>query len=135
MSLWLVIGLLLLMVEVITTTFFVIFFGLAALTLAVFLYFFSFSMAAQIAIFSVISLLYFFVGKKLIKKFKSPTQIEQDDVIGSVAVVCDNADPNHYTKVLIGDTIWSAHTKYPLIKGQKVKVVSVKNLIVEVEPL
>jgi membrane protein implicated in regulation of membrane protease activity len=41
MSLWLVIGLLLLMVEVITTTFFVLFFGLAALSVAVFLYFFS----------------------------------------------------------------------------------------------
>lgn len=135
MSLWLVIGLLLLMAEVITTTFFVLFFGLAALSVAVFLYFFSFSMATQIAIFSILSLIYFFVGKKLIKKMRGPIQIDQDDVIGAVGIACDKADPNHYAKVMIGDTIWSAHTKYPLIKGQKVKIVSVKNLIVEVEPL
>lgn len=134
MNLWIFIGLVLLALEIFTTTFFLLFFGIAALVVAFLVFLFPLSMPVQIGIFSALSLLFFLFGKKVIKK-KSSGLPDQDDLIGKNGIALESIDKAGSLRVVVGDTHWQAFSKSPIKKGSYVKIVSISNLTLEVEPL
>jgi membrane protein implicated in regulation of membrane protease activity len=135
MDIWILIGILLLALEIFTTSFFLLFFGLAALVVALLLLFFSIPLSIQILIFTALSALFFFVGKKIIKTIKKSDDEVPDTIINQVGQTLTCSNENGYLKVMIGDTIWNAKSNTFLKKGQQVRVVALNNLTAEVEPL
>jgi len=134
MLIWLFIGIALLFIELLTLSFFIIFFGLAALTLAAILVFTALTLPWQIFIFSAVTLLYFALGKNLLKK-KNPSTVDQDQLIGTIATVVQPIFPKDAGKVLVGDTLWNATSSVALQKGSKVRIVAVSSLTLEVTPV
>lgn len=134
MLFWLFIGIALLLLELLTLSFFLIFFGVAALTVAVFLFLFSIALPWQIFLFSSLSLVYFIIGKRFLKK-KGKSSKEEDLLIGAIGTVIEPIDPKDIGKVLVGDTTWNAISPSPLQKGDKVRIVALNGLTLEVFPL
>jgi membrane protein implicated in regulation of membrane protease activity len=134
MLFWIFIGIALLLLELLTLSFFIVFFGIAALSVALIVAFISLNLAWQIFIFSALSLVYFILGKKFLKKTVKSLK-EQDLVIGSIGVVTQTIHLNDVGKVLVGDTHWNAISTSSLQKGDKVRIVAVNSLTLEVVPL
>lgn len=135
MQMWIIIGFILLSLEIISFSFFLIFFGLAAFFVAGLLMFFSISLPVQIFLFSLFSAIFFFAGKRAIKNKKKDDTTLTDEMIGKIAIAQEDAKDHSYLKVMIGDTLWQAYTKEPVKKGQQVKVTNSKNLTVEITSL
>ena len=134
MLFWLFIGIALLLLELLTLSFFLVFFGVAALTIALLICCVALSLPWQIFCFSALSLLYFALGKNFLKKTGKSFK-EQDLVIGSIATVTKTIHINDVGKVLVGDTLWNATSRAALQKGDKVRIVAVNGLTLEVLPL
>ncbi len=135
MNNWILLGIALLVLELLSFSFFLIFFGLGALFVALILLFYPLSLPWQILLFSISSSIFFVIGKSIIKKFRHQQSVDQDDMIDQLAIALEDGDADSFLKVMIGDTIWRAHTNLPISKGQKAKVVSIHNLTVEINPL
>lgn len=131
---WLFIGIALIFFELMTLSFFLLFFGLAALTVAAALAFLLIPLVWQIFLFSVLALIYCLIGKTLAKK-KSCCLQETDYLVGTQATVISNICPKNSGTVLVGDTLWMAKSSFTLQKGDKVHIVSVIGLTLEVAPL
>jgi len=134
MLFWIFIGIALLFVELLTLSFFIIFFGIAALSVALVLSLFALTLPWQIFVFSILSLLYFVIGKKVLPK-KGKSVKEEDLLIGSIGIVQETIKAKDSGKVLVGDTLWSATSSISLQKGDKVRIVAVQGLTLEVFPL
>ncbi len=134
MLFWIFIGIALLFVELLTLSFFIIFFGIAALSVALVLSLFALTLPWQIFVFSILSLLYFVIGKKVLPK-KGKSVKEEDLLIGSIGIVQETIKAKDSGKVLVGDTLWSARSSISLQKGDKVRIVAVLGLTLEVFPL
>jgi membrane protein implicated in regulation of membrane protease activity len=137
MYLWICIGVVLLILEILTSTFFILFFGLAALSIALLLCFIIIPLHVQVLIFACISLLYVAFLRKALKHKKQRTSLLQidEEFLGKPAFVHESILPNFPGKVLIGDTLWKATSSQQIPKGGKVKIISQNNLTVEVEIL
>ncbi len=137
MYLWICIGVILLILEILTSTFFVLFFGLAALSTALLLCFIIIPLHVQVLIFACISLLYVaFLRKALNHKKRQPSLPQNDEeFLGKLALVYESISRNSPGKVLIGDTLWKATSSQEIPKGGKVKIISQNNLTVEVKIL
>jgi len=135
MYLWICIGVILLILELLTSTFFILFFGLAALNVAMILYFIMVPLHVQVLIFACISLLYVAFLRKVLKHKKKQTSSLQlnEEFLGKPALVHESISPNFPGKVLVGDTLWTATSTQEISKGKKVKIISQNNLTVEVE--
>ena len=135
MNNWILLGIILLALELLSFSFFLVFFGLGALLVALILVFYPLSLAWQILIFSVSSTLFFLIGKLIIKKYRHENALDQDDMVNKIAIALEDAEAGAYLKVMIGDTVWKAHTEAPIRKGQQAKVKSIDNLTAEIKPL
>lgn len=134
MLFWLFIGIALLLLELLTLSFFLIFFGVAALTVALFLSLFFLTLPWQIFVFSALSLVYFIIGKRFFKK-KEVSAKEEDLLVGTTGTVIEPIHPKDIGKVLVGDTLWNATSPASLQKGDKVRIVALNGLTLEVFPL
>jgi membrane protein implicated in regulation of membrane protease activity len=135
MDIWILIGVILLALEIFTTSFFLIFFGIAALVIALILFFVPLSVPFQITLFTALSILFFILGKKIIKKKRPHDDHLKDDIIDKVGEALQDCKEDSYLRVLVGDTIWNAKTQGPVKKGQKIQVIGIENLTLEVKPL
>lgn len=136
MLLWILIGVSLLVLEILSSTFFILFFGLAALSIAGLLFFTFFAMHYQVLGFALLSFLYLVIFRKLLKLKKKKTQYDLSlQLIGEIALASEEISPQKIGKVLIGDTLWSATSSVVIKKGEKVTIVAQNNLTVEVKPL
>ncbi len=132
---WISIGILFLTLEILTTSFFLIFFGIAALIVALIVFYFSISLSSQILLFTFIAFLLLFLGRKVFKKTTFESSFEPDILINQTAIVLEDCIGEQDVKVMVGDTVWTAHAKTALKKNQKVKIVSILNLTLEIQPL
>ena len=134
MSLWICIGALLLIIEMLSATFFMLFFSLAAFSTALILYCITLPLHFQILAFSLLTALYFLFLRKVFRRKKVAVQID-NDLLHRKAIVHEAITPSRPGKVLIGDTLWVATSSQTLIQGQSVKILSLNNLTVEVQAL
>ncbi|HQL49912.1 MAG TPA: NfeD family protein [Kiritimatiellia bacterium] len=135
---WLYAGVALMLIEVMTPGLVSLFFGLAALTLALIVW-----LAPELAqgwqwiLFSVLSVLYIVLLRKSLKSvFSGAREISDnpdDALTGKLAVVTQSIAPNRPGRVELGGTTWNAEAECELAAGASVRVTGKKNLTVSVE--
>ena len=133
---WLSLGLILGVAEMVAPGFFLMWLGLAALTVGVLDYFLPITVAYQVAMFAILSVLAVFAGKK----FLQDNPIESDDpklndrgarLAGEIVTVVE-AISNGNGRVKVGDSVWSARGTNAA-EGSQVRVTGADGAVLLVE--
>ena len=136
---WLALGLALVVAELATPSgFFIIFFGVAALTVGVLA---GLNMAGttwvQWLLFSVLSIAYVLVFRgRLQTKVQIPPPHDVDSLIGGLAIVQERLLPGVVGRVELRGSMWSARntSQVTLDAGQRARVAAVDGLTLTVIP-
>ena len=142
-TIWLLIGLLLSLLELIIPGTYLIWFGFAAFAMSIMaLYTTALSLTSQLlwyALFSTISaLIGLLVYRFIFKRTQTPKEYQNlnnsaQQFVGRKVTVAEDTEDNQ-TKVKIGDSYWLAYTEKPFKKGDSAKIIGVKdNLILIIE--
>lgn len=133
---WLSLGLLLGVAEMVAPGFFLMWLGLAALIVGGLDYFLPITVAYQVAMFAILSVLTVFAGKK----FLHDNPIETQDAMlndrgarltGEIVTVVE-AITNGHGRVKVGDSVWSARGVDAAI-GSRVRVTGADGAVLLVE--
>jgi len=133
---WLSLGLLLGVAELVAPGFFLMWLGLAALIVGGLDYFLPITVAYQVAMFAILSVLTVFAGKKFLQK----NPIETEDaklndrgarLTGEIVTVVE-AITNGNGRVKVGDSVWSARGVDAAI-GSRVRVAGADGAVLLVE--
>ena len=133
---WLSLGLLLGVAEMVAPGFFLMWLGLAALIVGGLDYFLPITVAYQVAMFAILSVLTVFAGKK----FLQDNPIETEDaklndrgarLTGEIVTVVE-AITNGNGRVKVGDSVWSARGVDAAI-GSRVRVTGADGAVLLVE--
>ena len=134
---WLAGGLVLLVIEVVTPSgFFVMFFGLGALTVGVLV---SFGVAgdawAQWLIFTILSVVYLLLFRGRMHGLAKPPG-DIDTLIGELAIPRERIQPGHIGRVDLRGVLWNGRNDASVFvePGQRCRVTGVDNLVVFVQP-
>jgi inner membrane protein len=136
---WLALGLTLVVAELATPSgFFIIFFGLAALTVGILA---GLNMAGTVwvqwLLFSVLSIVYVLVFRgRLQTKVQIPPATNVDSLIGGLAIVQERLLPGVVGRVEVRGSMWSARntSTVTLDAGQRARVATVDGLMLTVVP-
>lgn len=136
---WLAGGLILLVVELVTPSgFFVMFFGLGALTVGVMTRLgFAGEPWAQWLIFTVASIVYLLLFRGRLKnRLAVPARAEVDTLVGELATPRERIPPGEVGRVELRGAAWNARndTAQPIEPGQRCRVSRVDGLLVFVHP-
>ena len=138
--LWLYIGVACMLLEILMPGFVIFFFGLAAATVGLikFAFFESFTLTAQFAAFSILSILYIAVLRRWLKNIFLGDTVETvgtlaGEFIGRTGKVTVAIKPPASGRVEIGDAEWQAVADSEIGEGALVKVVSQQNITMKVE--
>ncbi len=135
---WATIGLILTIFELFVPGAYLIWFGLASFVVSAYVWYTNVGITDQLLVFAIFSAIFAFFGLYVYKLIfgQAKTDDQHKDLndpakqyIGRVVTLTKNVDDNN-TKVKIGDTVWLAHCKQNLKKGEKAKVVGVKDGVV-----
>ena len=137
---WFILGIVLMLLELLSPGFVIFFFGLAAATVALFVWLVpGFGAYWQLAAFSVFSILYLVALRRWVKSVfmgeKGGAADADDEFAGRVGRVIERVRPEAPGRVLVGDAEWAATAAEALEPGTEVKVVSRSNLTLVVKPL
>ena len=141
---WLVLGLILIGLELVVPSFTIIWFGLGAILVSIFLAIYpSYSLPLQILTWSVASVLFTFVWFRFFNprnKNKTFSGSAKGAVIGETGLVIRGAEPYSKGTVkfqlpLLGADEWPCMADEPLEVGDRVKVVDVEGHVMKVEKL
>ena len=137
---WLYVGAFLMLLEVVTPGFVVFFFGLSACTVAAVAWLApSLPLAGQLGLFSVFSVLYLLVLRRLVKGVFMGVADSRGavagDYVGRVGKVVETVRPEVPGRILLGDAEWSAACAERLEPGVEVRVVGQDNLTLKVEKI
>lgn len=134
---WLILGVGLLILEVMTPGLVSLFFGMAALTVALVSGLFHVPQVLQWLLFSVLSVGYILLLRKTLKKvFKGDKEVSDrvnDEFTGRLAVVVIPVASNKPGRVEVNGCTWIAEADSPLEKGQSVRILKKDNLTLKVE--
>lgn len=137
---WMVFGVVLLIIEIITPTFFFLWFSIGAFLAGV-VAFLEFGLSWQIATFTVISVILVFLTRPIAKKISGtpPRKTYVDEIVGSVGrVVEEISSTTNKGIVRVGGEDWRAFSIKPGIVIPKESRVIIKKLdgtMVYVEPV
>lgn len=136
---WLIIGLALSVLELIVPGTYLIWFGFAGLCMSILTYFMPLmALSTQIIWFAVFSAVFAVIGwfsyRYIFKKLQTPKEYRNlndsaQQYVGRIVTVSEDAVDNQ-TKVQIGDGYWLAYTDKPLKKGDKAKVIAVRDSLI-----
>lgn len=134
---WLILGIVLLFVELATPGFVVMFFGMAALTVALLAWLLPLGQLAPWIIFAVLSVVYILLLRKLLKRVflgdkNAPDRLE-DTFIGKHADVVEAVSPGRPGKVDFSGCLWEAESKDAIDVGDRVRIVAKDSLTLTVE--
>jgi len=137
---WLYAGIALIVLEVMTPGLVSIFFGLSALVLALITWLFPDTpQIAQWLMFSVFSILFIALLRKILKKtFSGTSQVTEDmfDAFsGKRAVVVEAISPTYPGRVEFNGSDWTAEAEEKVDVGAPVRIKSKKNLTLYVEKI
>jgi membrane protein implicated in regulation of membrane protease activity len=133
---WLSLGLLLGVAEMVAPGFFLMWLGLAALIVGGLDYFLPITVAYQVAMFAILSVLTVFAGKKFLQKNPIETEDAQLNdrgarLTGEIVTVVE-AITNGNGRVKVGDSVWSARGVDAAI-GSRVRVTGADGAVLLVE--
>ncbi|MFN3620452.1 NfeD family protein [Sphingorhabdus sp.] len=133
---WLSLGLILGVAEMVAPGFFLMWLGLAALIVGILDYFLPITLAYQVAVFAILSVLTVFAGKKFLQDHPIETEDNKLNDRGArltgeiVTVVEPIANGNGRVKV--GDSVWNARGVDAAL-GARVKVIGADGAVLLVE--
>lgn len=140
--LWIYAGLGLALLELVVPGFVLCFFGLAAATVGVLRLVCgaAFGATAQMAAFSILSVLYIILLRRYLKKVfvgekGGAAQGLSDEYVGRTGTVTEAIVPPKTGRVLLGDAEWTATADAPIPAGTDVTVIAQRNLTMAVRPL
>ncbi|PKO49872.1 MAG: NfeD family protein [Betaproteobacteria bacterium HGW-Betaproteobacteria-20] len=134
MWVWGVIGLVLLALEMVTVTFYVMWFGVAAIILAVLTWLMpGMSVAVQLFLFAILSIGSLFVWRTYYKKTSSDSRVgqAQGEEIGRVGIIIEpvSATQNgriQFTQGVMGSREWAAVANEAIEAGTQAEVIAVE---------
>ena len=138
---WIIFGLILLILEIFTSTFIMLGLGIGAVIVGVADLIFILSLNKELFIWSIFSIIIIIILFKYFKD-KSPEDKsgQSDYAIGVKGIVEEPIDANGRGKVkfntpILGNTIWHATAKEDIPILSRVKIVKVKGQLIEVEKI
>jgi inner membrane protein len=136
---WVAGGLVLAAVELATPGgFFIIFFGLGAVTVGVLTRFdVTTTWWTQWLLFTVLSVIYLLLFRnRLLARFQNPPASTVDSFVGALAIAKDAVQPGAVGRVEVRGSSWSARNTSALTLevGQRCRIVSVDGLLLAVVP-
>lgn len=134
MWVWGAIGLILLAVEMGTGTFYVLWFGIAALCLSIVTWIFpELSYGAQFAIYAALSLISLIVWRRYYKRTEPSSRVgqAQGEEIGRTGIVIEATSPTQngtirFTQGLMGSREWAAVSNETIEVGSNASVIAVE---------
>ena len=139
---WLSLGAVLMILEIMAPGFVIFFFGLAAATVGLvwFAVGSAFDLTWQIASFSLLSIAYILVLRRFAKSiFLGDTESKrtglESEYVGRIGEVTTMIVPPFAGRVMLGDAEWNAASDSPIPAGTRVRVVSQRNLTFTVTPI
>ncbi|MCX7625298.1 MAG: NfeD family protein, partial [Candidatus Sumerlaeaceae bacterium] len=137
---WLVFGLVLCLAEIFVPSFFVIWFGLAAVVVSILLMIGALSLPAQLILWIAMSVLFFGIFRYFYspKRGVMPVGTATGDVVGQVGVLVSEVSPVdrgrvRFQKPVLGSDEWPCIANELIPAGARVKVTSVEGQLVRVE--
>ena len=137
---WFLIGIVFYAIELVLPGFIVFFFGIGAWCTALAVYLMDISIAAQLGIFLLTSLVTLFLLRKYIQTvFIGSAQHDDASVqakpVADTGIVTEDIVPPAKGRVKYGGSFWKAVAEEPISVGTTVKIVGQDNLEVTVRPL
>lgn len=140
---WAAVGLVLLALEMATGTFYILWFGVAALCLAVLTHFLpNLLVASQLVIYAILSLGALWCWKKHEKKIQVNARVgqAQGEEIGRIGVMISTCSAKQngmirFTQGLMGSREWAAVANMEIAEGEEAKVVAVEGNALRVEKI
>jgi membrane protein implicated in regulation of membrane protease activity len=134
MWVWSAIGVVLLAIEMATGTFYVLWFGVSALSVAIAMWMFpNIPHAVQFVMFAVLSISSLTIWKLNYKKYETHSRVgqAQGEEIGRVGTVIEACSPAqngkiHFTQGVMGSREWTAISDETIDAGSKATVVAVE---------
>ncbi len=134
---WLYFGVGLIILEVMTPGLVSLFFGLSALTVALFAWLFPLPQGVQWLGFSLFSVVYILLLRKSLRRvFNGDKEVSEslsDGFTGKLAVVVEPVAPNKPGRVEFCGSNWTAEADAELPAGASVRISGKKNLTLKVE--
>ncbi|PLV58346.1 NfeD family protein [Thermotoga sp. KOL6] len=132
---WLILGVILMVAEILTPTFFIFWFGVGALAASlVSLYL---GIYVQLIVFGVVSIVLVLLTRRLVQHWESPRKIHVEEIVGKVALVIEKIDNKSGTGLVkINGDIWRAFSEDDeeiIEKGEHVKILRVEGAHVVVK--
>ena len=133
---WIILAALCLLGEMITTSFFLMWFGVGAIATAV-LNYMGFDPMTQFIAFIIISLMLLGVSRPFAQKISkdSPKKAAVDRLIGKKALVIEEITPHKGGLVKIDGDIWKAIASQIIENGEIVNIESIKSVKLVVKPI
>ena len=130
---WIFIAIVFVILELITATFFLVWFGVASLIAAI-LNYLGFDINVQISVFIIVSAVLILSTRKFANKItpESNKKTTSQRLIGKQAKVLRKIDNNTYIVRVAGEE-WSAHTNDSIDVDDTVKVVGINSIILVIE--
>ena len=137
-TIWLLVGLLLSLLELVVPGTYLIWFGFAAFAMSILVFIVPLNITAQLFWFALFSAVFAIIGlfayRYIFKRTQTPKKYQNlndsaQQLVGRKVTVAEEVADNQ-TKVKIGDTFWLAYTEKPLKKGDTAKVTGVKESLI-----
>ncbi len=143
MWIWAALGLVLLAVEMATGTFYVLWFGVSALSVAIAVWMFpNIPYAIQLAMFAVLSISSLAIWKLNYKKHETHSRVgqAQGEEIGRVGTVIEACNTNQvgkirFTQGLMGAREWAAVSFESIAEGAEARVVAVEGNALRIQAI
>ncbi|MDO5318332.1 MAG: NfeD family protein [bacterium] len=137
--LWLFVGVVLMLMEILAPGFVIFFFGLAAATLGVVLFIVDLSATLQIVSFTALCILYLLTLRRIAKSVFMGKTSESNTIgseyVGRIGKVVEAIRPEVPGRILLGDAEWAATAGERLEPETEVRVVGQANLTLTVEKI
>jgi len=139
-AIWVILGIVLSLSEAVIPSFFIIWFGLAAVLVGVLLIFFSMPLVLQIVLWLIMSGAFFAIFRYFYSPQRGvvPVGTSTGDIVGQSGVLLSEVDPLNrgrvrFTKPVLGSDEWPCVAETPIPAGARVQVVAVEGQLVRVE--
>ena len=135
---WLILGVLFLIAEIFTPSFFIMWFGIGSFAAMLVAFLFENSVLYQAIVFIVVSLIFVLFTRKMAQKMsgKPSRLISQDEMIGKDGVVSETITADGGKGLVrINKDIWRARSlkDQEILAGAKIKVIELKGVTITVD--
>ena len=136
---WLIVGFVLIILELIVPGLILLFFGVGAWIVALLTLFMDLNLNWQIVVFVITSglslaLLRRYLQTKFFKTKDGKSDGLEDEFIGHVVSVIDEITPNNEGKVEFKGSPWKAKSEFKLVPGDKAEIIDKESITLIVKP-